>query len=759
MWTVAALGAGLWFAGQTPPVPKPPAPKPTVTKPTVGFPATKATIGLPTTPTKPSPPSSPSPPPPPTTPTPEIARVDALARLVASEARLKGNIRPEVVQSFIVTVEDGIRALAGEAGSPEGMKLDAPELHGLVEDWVLQQTRNLPDGDQPRGKALLETLKKVTTRSLPASMLDQWLGLAAQPEPSAAAPAVSSLAQLQATSTSPALAIDAARIRLAADVGGSGGGNGVIDGQEWIELVVPVANRGDLPWFSASAQARSESPCLWVDGAPRRLPEMPVGGEPILLSVLAYVAGDCPSTASRTITVQVDDTHRGSTGPQLSIAIMPTPQVRIRLGAPKLDADVLGFSDGSAATVLTPDVRTEFSVDVFIDGKIVQVGQAFLVPEDLRRAFKRLEHDAALSLIGDERGVWRAADDLDIEMASNKRVVDVFRGSRASKRFVATGQPGRLWVAIDISYAFESSAAPVPASAPAPPPARPLPEVSEVLALLEKHLSLVPHPVEPAVVGAVRAASGVEVLVDRGGFAVAWEKLTALPVAEPRPPAPATGVRYSRRFYVALSTMPVQPEEALPPPPTPTPTPTPAVAAAPPPAPLPWIRLDVAAGAMIGAHGVVRDPQASFSIVPGVDVGVRAWFGRTAALVVGGNVSGGSYRRLGVLNDATVLETSAEVGGGYRLRLDAFELGPFATLGIARRVVGDDVIGDRTPILTPTVGAGLAASWAVTGPLDVFVEVGGRWGLNGPVLYSTRDGADFYLGPAARLRLGVAFEF
>ncbi len=222
------------------------------------------------------------------------------------------------------------------------------------------------------------------------------------------------------------------------------------------------------------------------------------------------------------------------------------------------------------------------------------------------------------------------------------------------------------------------------------------------------------------------------------------------PAAPPQSTPPmSSAIRFVRRLYIALPTIPVTLEDD---PPAPPPS-------VPPPSPSPWLRIDVGGGNTVVAHGIVRDPRIPASFFFGADFGARVWVGPSLALVGGVDVSGGRYRRLGELVGVSVLEASAELGGGYRLRLDAFELGPFATLGVARRVVGDNAVGDRAPIITPTLGAGLTATWHFYGPFGVFLEAAGRWGLDGPVLYSTPNGADFYLGPAARARLGLMCEF
>jgi hypothetical protein len=732
--------------------------------------------------------------------TPEIARVDALMRLVNSEARRSGGIRPEVVQALIATLEDGIRFAAAESGNASAMLLDAPELHSSVEEWVLRSTQNLPDAERPRRDALLERVKEVTTRALPASMLDRWLGFrertsmtspqSASPsamededgdsdkpsEPSVAPAAPVPPLRLTSAATTSALVLDAAGVRMTKEVGGGGAGNGIIDGQEWVRLTIPVSNRGDLPWFSASARAKSDSPCLWVDGTSRRLPELPVKGQPISVDVDVFVAGDCPTDMTGSITVQVDDTHRGSTGAQLRLGLPPIPPVRLKLAEPKLDGDVLGFSDGSGAAVLTPRMRAELSVDVVADGRIDDVRQSFELPDALRPAFSLFEHDASPSLIPDGRGTWRAADDIDVQMASSAVVVSTFRKAEEDHRFVATGQTGRLWIAVDIDFtaapppqALPSSPSTVSPRAPEPLAPRPVPDAAMVVALLERHLRLVPHPDNPIVPGALRAATGFEVVLDREGFATSWARLTRTPVsagAAPEATATASPVaatadqpvakppRYLRRFYLSVPTVPVALEEPPPPPPPPPPpTPTPAPASA------PWIRLDLGGGALLAGHGAPRNPQVALSMFAGVDTGLRVWLGREAAFTAGANVSGGRYRILGSLRDVSLLEQSVEAGGGYRFRIDSFEVNPFATAGILRRVLGDENEGDREPLNSPTVGLGVVGAWNFFEGWSAFVDVGGRWSLDGPALAFTSLGADRFYGLTGRLRGGIALEF
>jgi hypothetical protein len=703
-------------------------------------------------------PPAPAPPPSTAAQTPEIARVDALVRLANSEARLKGSARPEFVQALVVTIEDTMRAIADESGATSAMKLDAPELHGSIEDWVLKATRSLPDAEQARREALLDVVQKATTRVVAAAFLDQWLGLA--PPAATAAPTNKPvLVQLQATSSSDALAIDTTKLQLTGDVGGNGGGNGVIDEQEWVSFVVPVANRGPLPWFTASARATTDHPCLWVDGTKRRLPELPVGGDPVTLAVLAYVASDCTSSAPRTLAVQIEDTYRGSTGAQLKIEVAPTPAVRLKPGTPRLEADGLGFSDSSSATVLAPGVRAEFSIDVNVDGRIGRAQQSFTVPRDLQPAFRRLEHDDELPLLDGGRGLWRAADDLDIELAGEQRFVDVFLGARASERFVATGQTGRLWVGVDIAYEPVLPTAPAAAKKPdeAAPPPRPVPDVSAVLGLLQKHMSIEAHPEKPTLQGGMAATTGYEVVVDRERFAAAWAELTKTPTTTATTTAPPpSALRYARRLYVALPTQAVaraapavvpEPEPDAPPPPPPPP---------PPPSPPIALRLDVGGGVQLGAHGGDAAPVRQ---TPGAEGGARLWVGREAALVVGATVAGGRYGFLGGFPSVVVLEGGVDVGGGYRLHLGAFEVAPSVTVGFAHRTLSDERAGARTPTNTPTAGAGVTGSWNFVGPVSVFVDVRGRWSLDGPAVSTTSLDDDVFFGSSARARFGLAFDF
>ena len=740
----------------------------------------------------------------------EVVAVDRLARLMEAESNTRQEVTPELKAALGATLVRSVRQLLAESGVEDEANIEDPAFLEGVRALVEEQLADLPLEAKARRKALRALLHRVTTRSLASTLVDGWFGL-----PPVASPAAETGAEIPAvvidivggflrevadavqnpklstqdevepksapvarTASLPgaaqvraavvasgALGIDGEQVAITEDVGGAGAGNGLIDSQEWVRLQIPITNHGTLPWFSSSVRTSGDA-CLWVDSAPVLLAELPPGGAGAV-DLFVYVAGDC-ATAERALVLQVDDTHRGTSGPLLRLVLTPMPAPRLRLENARLDTDVLGSSDGSKATVLGPKQRAEYSVDVVTDLRVANAREAFSVPSDLEGLFERFDHRAGASLIDDGK-VLRAGDDVDMVLATADKFGAVASAQGTSgARWLMSGQQGKLWVAVDVTVDLAlpvrqavAIEAPVPtaatkARAKADSTAAGTVDADDIVALIDRHLTVVPHPDERALPNALRAFTGYEVVFDRVGFTQAYSALAhPSTVAAPTTPPTATATTaYTYRFYQALPTVALWAAranaialddgmESM------EKTTTPVASRAPLVDERSWFRVDGGVGANVYTYAETARPFPTAAFL------LRGLAGKDLAVVGSTSYAFARFDNLAGVSSISIDELEGEVGAAYRLWWLPFEVTPYVTAGVQQRWLFDPLGGERTPRLSLMGNLGVLGRIQISGIFGAYVDVGARLAEPGPAF----DAVTVPGGTGLRANGGVSFTF
>lgn len=699
------------------------------------------------------------------TPMSEVDRIEKLSALVIAESSRTQDVGPELTEALVDAVEVVARR---QVGAARNAGIDTPAFRLVATVAIRRELAKIPrSGMSRRRLALNAVLLRATAGELARSVLDGWFGLPPMVRPAVVAPPPRALAaQVTATPVSGPLELDTDAVKLMNEAGG--GGNGLIDVEEWVQLTIPVRNRGVLPWFSASAKVVAEGRCIWVDPALQIVPELSPG-EADALSLVVYVAGDCPANARRTLTLQIADTHRGSGDQLLRFEVTPQPALRARLVNGVFDVDTLGSSDGSNARALGPGMAAEFSVDVAVDAAVVSARQSFEMPLGLDRLFSTRSHEADAPLVDEGRGTLRAGDDLDVTTVDAVTMAGVIDEVAGSETWLRTGREGSLWLAVDVDLNTMVQTRPEAASGstttttttekakkPRVEASPRAPTDEELIALFDKHVTVVPHEETPRTADALRAFSGYELVLDRAAFAADLMAMRAVPPAAPTSTGPPL-VTQRVRLYHALPVIAMLP--------TPTAAEVPEYEPeAPPPRARkrvpalkdqrPLARIDVGAGGVVGSYpfGSVDRPIAAGT------GGARAVVGRDLAGIVGMTSTLGLYNSIAGVEDVTLVELDVEVGGAYRLWLDRFEVAPWVTLGAQRRMIGAPIFPTRVRD-SLTVSAGFTGRVQVWEWIGVWADVGVKAAEGGPVMLGTLAGDGIIEPVMFRSAGGVSFAF
>ncbi len=630
-------------------------------------------------------------------------------------------------------VDRSCDAVLRESGLREWDQDDRRALSSLVAEEVEAQVRAAVAAQRPDRLTLLEDLgRRVTTRDLPAALVNRWLGFgelpapgprAAEAEGGPARPGLS--AQLTAAQLAAAdLKLVPGHARLVADLGGPGAGNGVIDAGEWVKIELAVSNASTRAWFSTSVSVASESGCLWAPSSTTELAELAPGAEAFVPAWL-YLSRECTG-GTRRFHVGLRDSLRSPTAEVAlvgSLSPMEVPAPRLVNG--RLDTDALGWSDGSQRRELAPGLRFEHSLDLLGVAEGAAVRTSYAAPQDLAGLFTDFRYRNE-PLLRDSERIFRAADDLDVELVEQPAYDGILQAARQSHRWVSTHAPAKLWLGVDVALELphpgaKGQAAPPPAITPAPPPA-PLAEAA-VVALVKRHLSLAPHPVEPVLPGAAAAAAGYEVVFDAKAFALAYrlelepQQAPGAGAAGSTPPAP---LPYRYRLYgpLALQTparaaAPVA--KVAPAPRLAADAPTEAQA---PVAPSSKALLDLGLGLLRlnGVSGVT-----STAAVTSYDLRLRLWGGAQPTYFAG----------VGFARDSasSYSELTAQFGLGWRGNLsDEASLTGWVSGLVVRH--GNDLQPDKTGL---AFEPGLTLRLAATEKVGFFLEVAGRFGPSSSV--------------------------
>lgn len=710
----------------------------------------------------------------------EVVQVERLARLITIESERREAVAPELAAALAESLELSARRILSESGVLAEADAGGPEFHELLRAFVANRLLRIPVGARARRRALDALMRQATTRPLAVAFLDEWFGLAPPAEhEQAGSVGPGLLAQVRASAASGPLVINGEQFVLDGEVDAATVDNGLIDVGEWISLSFPLVNKAPLPWFSSSARAIAEGGCLWVDSAPHLLPELAPGGAATLRLVI-YVAGDCTLSDRRSLVVQVDDTHRGTTGSLIRLDLSPMLPVRPQLANARLDVDGLGSSDGSNAAVIGPGLQAEFSVDVLSEARVSSAREAFSIPTEFSKLFSRFDHRADAVLVDDGKGTLRAGDDVDIAATQDEAFVAVIGNATNSGRWMRTGKTGKLWVAVDLAInvplparnegpksvgpSLSVAAKPLRLkleAASAPTSLSETVDEDAVATLVQQHLSVVPHPDPTQLPNALRAFSGYEVVFDREGFAKAYGQLhQAQNVAPDNSSAGRAVASYVVRLYQVLPTVAVLgvphaaliDSEASEVPEPLEPLPREALPPAVPRDERPLFRVDVGVGANIDGHAVGDQELRPFGTNALV---VRGLIGADFAGLVGGGFAFGQYDSLAGVADVSIQEIEAEAGGAYRIALSPFEVTPYLSAALQRRALSDPASGVRRPRDSAMLNLGVMGRFNIYGVFGAYADVAFRLAQPGPAI----AGDDVVSGLGARVNGGVSFAF
>ena len=532
---------------------------------------------------------------------PDVERIDELYDLIDREVSSRPLDSPppnEVVDAFyewlndlsIVSAEQ--LGLARELGIPSrrfAAALNTYAAEHVSKAWRAGSRRERFDQltallrDLGNPAAIDGSIARYVGVRPPGAYLEQAYGPIAEPE---SPPRVAR--QLSITSEADELAIRVADSAILTEVGGAGAGNRVLDAGEWVRLRLLVENPGSRPYFSSSAWVVPGSECVWTDRlTEHRLAEMaPDGGEAQLM-FWVYLATDCDDDYE--IDVRVKDTHRAPGRPQAArLRMRPVPRVAVDLTHTFFDTDVPGFSDGSGAIQLEPDLRFELGTDLRIrQGDVRAARVKYGVVEPLTSLFTKLEH-RDVDQIQLSYSQFEAGDDLDAEVAAQDSFENELRKYGYSKQpWYEADEGGVLWVAVDVQLDVVSPDPQEPEEERrrrAEEPVLTFQHIDYIGALVKKHIMLVTRPAEPEVRGALDATDGYEVVFDDDGF---MNELAVLlkPTEDSaaKPPLRPDTLPYRFRRYIPVGL----PAIASPPPPPPPPPPEPTYEPEPEPEPDP----------------------------------------------------------------------------------------------------------------------------------------------------------------------------
>ena len=577
--------------------------------------------------------------------------------------------------------------------------------------------------------------------------------------------------------------LDAESTAVLAEVGGAGEGNGYLDVGEWARVWFGLKNVGAKPWFSTSGWFEADGQCLWVN--PREehvVGEMPQNGGTASVDAWVYVSRACTGGARR-LKITIRDTHRNPSGMTLSVGLRPLDVVGPRIVNGKFDTDVPGSSDGSGAVAVAPGLKFEYSLDLQVPSKAVQaVRMRYVAPDDLAGLFQQFEYRDVPLLR--EAPFFRAADDLDAEMAETEAFRKALRDARGSKDWSRRTEKNRLWLAVDSTLMADrpgAVSATVAAEATAGKPAAnegardcvPALPSKVVVELARKYVLLRARPATPTLPGSVVAAEGYEAGIDAERFAVAYDHLLKPPAAtasEPEVLEPKPLLKYRFRSYFPLNLLPVNigprpPEpapdaEVLPPPPEPL---EPAPEPAPQPAREPQgpvARIDLG-GAWTGYFTEGPTTGADFWNNAGFlsfgDGELRLTFGRTLCFTLLGefgasivNPSAAVLAQTGLPPALSATELAIAAGGAYVLRVgERFELMPFLMVGYRYRAIE---AFSETHGVDFLFGASLRVRLVAF--LGLYADISWRLGTGGPAW----QGSEILNGIGPRLGGGLSIN-
>jgi hypothetical protein len=213
----------------------------------------------------------------------DISRIEALVEFAeAGVADPTDDFEARYIDKLAATILEIAYQRAAHGGYAEVVDWDAPELTIKARSRVERDVRAGTSADTrvDRRDKFMDALIEATAASTGDEVVASYLGLPApgklvKYKKYKGTPSFQKQMSITSKGTG-GLRLEAEGFALAAEHGGAGQGNGIIDAGEWLSVNFAVVNVSDEPYFSTSAWLRSKSECAYVAGTrENEMPELP----------------------------------------------------------------------------------------------------------------------------------------------------------------------------------------------------------------------------------------------------------------------------------------------------------------------------------------------------------------------------------------------------------------------------------------------------------------------------------------------------
>jgi hypothetical protein len=491
----------------------------------------------------------------------EIQRLSNAERVL-----LQGATDDEAVAVLLPMLVDRCSEIAEESGSPHffGMNKDGFQEEATSLLLNIVQTYLNVDSLRERREETYALLERVTDRRFAEIIVGQWLSIGK--------PRLSDLMEIEnfgefpsnglitAESSGEGLTLDTKNIIVVRDSGGPGAGNGVIDSGEWVEFKFSLKNDTPVPWFSTSAVARANHPCVFVPkGREQVLSEM-TPGESGSVNAKVYVAKTCPDSEA-SFQIAVADTWQTEKEPQIiTMSFRPSDTSRFRLLPKTLDSDHPGSSDGNGGNRLMSGRAHEFSLGAESSEQMLLGSMAVGFGSRDRGLFESVDI-RSLPLHVSLPGQFSPSDDLELKLKEGRAFFEKFRDRTEDSRWFSMdeGRTSVVWLAVDTVLAREFPIVKSEANEEAGESVKTKSQESEdrvpvaqVMEWVQTFTELVPRPAEPKSEGAIDSTDGYEVVFESKAFQEAYGQWGAVEEV-PENETPESGrLTYRYRSFVPI---------------------------------------------------------------------------------------------------------------------------------------------------------------------------------------------------------------
>jgi hypothetical protein len=455
----------------------------------------------------------------------DVRLLNAAERVLLTEAT-----KEQAVDALAPILMDSCSQIAKESGSPGVFQLNSEEFESGLRRLIgkLAKPYLTASTGKKRRVARRQLLRQVTDRATAMSLVETWLGLRGVRTGGAGKIDFQGFLpisdQVSASSTANGLSLAADKTKLVGDSGGPGGGNGAIDGGEWIDLELVLTNNTGRPWFSTSATTKSNHPCVFVPKNYERVLKEMSPGESTKVPASFYVSRNCTSN-STSFQIEIRDTWRTPGAPQrLLISVSPTPTGNYRVLAKQIDSDDPGSSDGSGTRALGPDNAYELSLGLRTSARFGQAAMGIGFASQDQPLFEGITIRPTL-LQKTGPGRFAPGDDIDIKLVGPATYLSVFRSRAEDSRWVSldTSEKSYVWLAVDTVLGWEARPGQSASTVIQPGPIGKIP-LAQILRWIGRHTELSPRPVSTKAANAIEATDGYEIVFDKTAFAKAYKE-------------------------------------------------------------------------------------------------------------------------------------------------------------------------------------------------------------------------------------------